>query len=82
MRTSVDIPDNLLRRIKGLARRRGTTLRELIIQGLRDALTREAATARGYRLEECAVGEGGLIEGLTDSDWDEVRARIYEGRGG
>ena len=34
MRTTVDIPDDLYRAIKILAAERGTTVRELVLEGL------------------------------------------------
>ena len=36
MRTSVDIPDDIFRHAKMVAARDGTTMRELIVDGLRD----------------------------------------------
>jgi len=38
MRTTIDIPDELLLRAKAVAARRQTTLRELIIEGLEAVL--------------------------------------------
>lgn len=38
MRTSIDIPDALMRRAKKVAIDRGTTLRALLLAGLRDQL--------------------------------------------
>lgn len=40
MRTTVDIPDQLLREAKMVALERGTTLRKLVVQGLESILRR------------------------------------------
>jgi hypothetical protein len=80
MRTSFDLPDGLLRRAKALARKRGVPLRELVLEGLTH-LVRQG-DARGYVLPDKAFKGDGLVAGLDATDWCEVRARIYEGRGG
>lgn len=45
MRTTVDIPDEVYRAIKVLAAERGTTVRELVLQGVE--LVRRQPTAAG-----------------------------------
>lgn len=46
MRSTFDLPDDLLKRAKIAAVNRGTTLRELVAEGLRRVLTDEPASAR------------------------------------
>lgn len=76
MRTSIDIPDPLLRRAKKLARERGTTLREILLQGLRSAV--EAPSRPGpHVMRDCSFGEGGLVEGLSWSDADRMDELVY-----
>jgi hypothetical protein len=82
MRTSIDIPDSLLRRAKALARRKGITMRALVVEGLCRVLDQKPTRVSRFRLEDCSVGEGGLVEGLAATDWDEIRRRAYEERGG
>lgn len=40
MKTTVEIPDALLREVRALTKRDGTTMRELIVEGLRAELER------------------------------------------
>jgi hypothetical protein len=80
MRTSLDIPDPLLRKAKAVARARKTTVRQLVLEGLRAVVERPAAPP--YRLEDHAFGGKGLAEGLRWDDWEEILRRSYEGRGG
>jgi hypothetical protein len=81
MRTSIDVPDALLSKAKLLARRRGTTLRELVIEGLHQVLDKQARAPR-FRLRDASCGKDGLVDGLEETDWDRIRALSYEDRGG
>jgi len=80
MRTSIELSDGLLGRARRLARRRGTTLRALVEEGLRRVLA-ESDTALLFRLSDVTYGEGGLVEGLAEGDWERIRDLAYEGRG-
>jgi hypothetical protein len=82
MRTSVDIPDALFQRAKKLARTRGTTLRALLIEALRQTLDGELGESHpGYTLEDCSFGGDGLVDGLAWTDSEAIREKVYEGRG-
>lgn len=81
MRTSFDLPDALFAKAKRLAQARGTTLRELAIEGLEAVLDRQRRRAP-FRLRDASYGKGGLAEGLDETDWDRIRELSYEGRGG
>ena len=80
MRTSVDIPDPLLRRAKKLARERGTTLRALLLDGLRSVVEKSSSMVGAYRMKDCSTGDGGLVEGLSWSDTERMDALVYEDR--
>jgi hypothetical protein len=82
MRTSFDIPDALLRRAKSRAARQKTTVRAIVLEGLRRVLEDEGATRAPYVLADESFGTGGVHEGVDLSDWDRIRALTYEGRGG
>jgi hypothetical protein len=81
MRTSIDMPEALLAKAKEVARQRGTTLRELVLEGLRSVLDKQARAPR-FRLRDASFGKGGLVEGLDETDWEKIREISYEGRGG
>lgn len=82
MRTSIDIPDPLLRRARRVARSRGTTLRALVVDGLRALLNDARPADTSYELPDHSFQGDGLVDGLAWTDWDEIRERVYEGRGG
>lgn len=54
MRTSLDLPDDLMRRAKIAAVKRGATLRDLVAEGLRLVLAEESAPKR-KRMTEAPV---------------------------
>ena len=84
MRTSIDLPDAVLTKAKEVARRRGTTLRELVIEGLHAVLDKQVRAPR-FQLRDASYGQDGkdgLVEGLEETDWDRIRDLAYEGRGG
>jgi hypothetical protein len=80
MRTSVDIPDLLLRRARKLARERGITLRQLLVDGLTAALDREEPRPL-HRMRDLSYGRGGLIRGLSWSDTERMNELVYGERG-
>lgn len=80
MKTTVEIPDNLLRQAKEVALRGKTTLRELIESGLR----KEIASRRSseYQLVDASFPGSGLQPGIDEGDWRTIIELAYEGRGG
>jgi hypothetical protein len=81
MKTTVNIADPLLKRAKEAAARRGTTLRGIIEEALREALSEGRSPRKGYRLETHTFGGRGLQKGLSWGDWSAIRDLAYEGRG-
>lgn len=73
MKTTIDLPDALAEEAKRLALDEGTTLRELVVSGLRH----EVATRRERPRTDFVFptsGGSGLIEPLTPQ---EIMARSY-----
>lgn len=82
MKTTIDIADSLAREARKAARRRGTTLRALVEEGLRRVLENEAA-ARPRRPFRMVTFQGrGTQPGVEEGDWDTLHGLLYEGRGG
>ncbi|HEX6793070.1 MAG TPA: DUF2191 domain-containing protein [Casimicrobiaceae bacterium] len=81
MKTTVEIPDALLDEARKLASRQGTTLRVLIVDGLRRSIA-ERRRSTGFALRNASVGGNGLQSGIDAADWSRIRELIYEGRGG
>ena len=81
MKTTVDIPDALLEDAKKLAARQDTTLRELLVEGLRRMLA-ERRRISTFRLRKASFRGNGLQPGVIDASWERIRELAYEGRGG
>ena len=81
MKTTIDIADGLLTRAKRLARRRDTTLKQVIEDALREELRRQERPQARARLVTHAVRGRGLQPGLSWDDWQSLRDLAYEGRG-
>lgn len=71
----------MLDEARKLAARQGTTLRVLIIDGLRRSLAERKRTA-AFRLRKATFKGNGLQSGVADASWDRLREMAYEGRGG
>lgn len=80
MKTTVEIAEDLFARTREIAQREGTTLRNLIEEGLRIVLTQREQKA-SYRWPDLSVGGEGLAPEVEEGGWERVRDRIYEGRG-
>ena len=81
MKTTVDIAEPILTEARQLAATEGTTLRELVEEGLRRVLG-ERRRRRPFTLPDASFGGRGLQPGIREGDWASVRERAYEGRGG
>ncbi len=79
MRTSVDIPDPLFKRAKKLAHERGTTLRQLLLDGLQSSVE-NSPPPREHQMKDCSFGKGGLVSGLSWSDLDRIDELTYGDR--
>ena len=80
MKTTIELPDELLERSRKVAKREGATLRALIEEGLRLALrARERKRSVGVRLKPFK-GDG-LTPEFRDAGWERLRDEIYGDRG-
>lgn len=79
MKTTIEIADALLDQARKEARRTGTTMKELIEQGLRQVL-KDRRRAGAFKLRRASYKGRGLHPDVAGAPWDEVRARIYEER--
>ena len=81
MKTTVEIADSLLASARRLAAREGTSVRALIEEGLRKVVDKRERRV-GFALRRVTFGGSGLSPDLSPSDWDAIRDRSYEDRGG
>ncbi|MGH6636438.1 MAG: type II toxin-antitoxin system VapB family antitoxin [Gammaproteobacteria bacterium] len=79
MKTTVEIDDALVVRVRKHARRTGRTMRSLVEEGLRRCLEAERPAKR-YELPDLSVGNAGGPNPLEARPWQDLRDEIYEGR--
>jgi len=80
MKTTVEISAGVLVEARKLATREGTTVRALIEAGLRKEI-RERQRREKFRLRRASFKGRGLRPELARASWEDLRARVYEGRG-
>jgi len=73
---TVEIADELLARAREVAKCEGTTLRALIVEGLRIVLARREQKTPD-RWPDLSVGGEGLDPEVQEGSWERLRSRIY-----
>ena len=81
MKTTVEIPDSLIEEAKRVAARQDTTLRVLIIEGLRRVIT-ERKRVGAFRLRKATVRGKGLRPDVAGASWERIREMAYDKHGG
>jgi hypothetical protein len=80
MKTTIDIPDSLMKRCKRIQAEQGVTFRSLVQEGLNRVIEERSQRGR-FKLRRVKFGGGGFQPGYDESSWDRVRDAAYEGRG-
>jgi hypothetical protein len=80
MKTTVEIPDALLREVKRVALQEKTTIRALIERGLRSVVSGRRSKDR-FVLRDAGFRGDGLVAGRSLSDWETIRDLSYSERG-
>ncbi len=79
MRTTFDLPDQLLDRARRVAQEAGSSMRDLVIEGLTEVIARRSRLKdQPYRLQDCAVQGEGLQPGVTDLRAEGIRDLIHD----
>jgi hypothetical protein len=78
MKTTVEIPDALLREARRYGRDHDLTFRQVLERSLRDLLGKENGSRKPFRLKRCSFRGDDVV---GEYSWPEIRADIYEGRG-
>ena len=80
MKTTVQIPDNLLKEARKLANEEKTTLKSLLEEGLRRIVAERKRRGK-FKLRKATFKGEGLQPNLEGAAWDRIRDVTYEGRG-
>ena len=79
MKTTIDLPEALLREAQEAARAEGSTLRAFVGDGLRTVLER-CRLAATFTLPDASVDGHGLRAEASGLTWEELRAETYGDR--
>lgn len=78
MKTTVNLPDELLLEAKELARQEQTTLTELIATSLRQSIAQRRPGRSTFVLADASVDGRGLQAEFADAGWAQLREAIYQ----
>ena len=81
MKTTIQLPDSLLKEARKLAHEERTTLKSLMEEGLRRIIS-EHARRGAFKLRKATFRGKGLQPHLEGATWERIRDASYEGRGG
>ena len=76
MKTTIELPDDLLEEVRRVARKEGATLRALVEEGLRRSLEARRGKVR-RRLDFPSYGGSGLTTEFQGAPWSQIRGEIY-----
>jgi mRNA-degrading endonuclease RelE of RelBE toxin-antitoxin system len=80
MKTTIEIPDSLLKEARKLASREGTSVKALVIESLQKTLS-ERKRPGTFKLRKATFKGKGLQAELQGASWERIRDAAYEGRG-
>lgn len=78
MKTTIEIQDDLMLRSQRAARTEGTTLRALVEEGLRLALSARRRKPERKVFSLPVFGKGGLHQEFQQAGWERIREAAYE----
>lgn len=82
MKTTIELPDALFKQLKSKASREKTTMKALIQAALRGYLSDAKTPHKKFKLKDGSFKGQGLMPGIEEGNWSQIREMIYEGRGG
>ena len=81
MKTTIDIQDDLISRVRALAQRERRTFRSVVEEALVAVLERRAI-AQPYDLPDRSVDGGGMAPEFQAGGWEAIAKEAYGSRGG
>lgn len=79
MKTTIELPDDLLRDVKQYAARHGVPMRVVIERGLRIVISGSQPHEKPFQLKTITTKGEGLV---CEDNWQMIRSLAYEGHGG
>lgn len=79
LKTTIELPDELLEQVRRVAWREGATLRGLVEEGLQRSL--EARRVAPRHLDFASYGGSGLTAEFQGAPWSRIREEVYREHG-
>jgi Arc/MetJ family transcription regulator len=73
VKTTIELPDSLLRAVQQIVRERHTTMRAFVEASLRSAVASARAQRASFKLRDASVDGHGLRPDVQRSSWAEIR---------
>ncbi len=80
MKTTIELPDELIKQARRVAQKEGASLRSLVEEGLQRSLEARRQP-RPSELDFPSYGGSGLTDELQGAPWSRIRDEIYRERG-
>ena len=80
MKTTIELPDELVKQARRVARQEGASLRALVEEGLQRSLEARRQAVR-RQLDFPSYGGSGLTGKFQDAPWSRIRDEIYREHG-
>lgn len=80
MKTTFDLPDELIEQARRAAQQEGSTLRALVEEGLQRSLEARRQSVR-RKLDFPSYGGGGLTAEFQGAPWSRIRDETYREHG-
>ena len=80
MKTTIEIPDSLLKEARKLALREGTSVKALVVEGLQKTVA-ERKRPGNFQTAQGHLQGKGLQADFQGASWERIRDTSYEGRG-
>lgn len=81
MKTTVHIPDTLMKEARKIANQEHTTIKALIEEGLRLTIENRKRNSK-FRLRKATFKGNGLQPDVASASWEKIRDLSYGARGG
>ncbi len=81
MKTTVYIPDTILKEARRIAALEHTTVKALVEEGLRRIID-DRKQKKTFRLRKATFKGNGLQADIAGASWEKIREISYQGRGG
>ena len=80
MKTTIELPDELIRQVRRVAQQEGASLRALVEEGLQRSLEARRQAVR-RPLDFPVYGGSGLTHEFHGTPWSRLRDEVYRERG-